>query len=387
MKVTIPKKTGERPNGFSNAPISLERPTVAEVTKDSYLKMKLRSTPTDADSPTYELEICYFKSGTPEEWLKFKKNLNRVIIGQNLTTGPTQYAMARRLLLGNCLAVFNNKAEELQNETVSNFKLCLKAVAKDVFPPKALMTQKRYMRRVLRKPKEMKIREYFTRYRELNNYLEEFPPFKDGQKLPEDELMEHAEFAIPNAWQKQMVLQGFNPVEHSLQEFIEFCERLEVSEDIYDGAHTKGQKTKFQKESSSNSNPQKETGKPFNKKRKHTNYFCLYHGNNTSHNTDDCKILKAQAERMAAAHKNAGKNTWSREKANKEKEENDKKKKAFQSYVTEIVVQANKKLKQDHNEAGASSFNLDSFNYEEFCDLPVSDDSDMATANNESSDA
>ena len=71
-----------------------------------------------------------------------------------------------------------------------------------------------------------KTRDNCARYAEKNKYLEEFPPFRGKQQvLPEDEILEHLEFAIQNSWQKQMVLRGFNTLERSTDDFIEFCER------------------------------------------------------------------------------------------------------------------------------------------------------------------
>ena len=69
------------------------------------------------------------------------------------------------------------------------------------------------MRRMLQKPQGMKIQDYFGCYLELNNYLEMFPLFNGAnQKMPMDEILEHAKFAIPSLWQRQFVLQGFNTV-------------------------------------------------------------------------------------------------------------------------------------------------------------------------------
>ena len=51
-------------------PIGLDRPTETEVDKNEQLTFKLRSVPTQANSPTYELSIRYFRTGTPEEWLR-----------------------------------------------------------------------------------------------------------------------------------------------------------------------------------------------------------------------------------------------------------------------------------------------------------------------------
>ena len=230
MKVAIPKiKNNKRKTGFPPPPIPLERSAYKDLQKDDYLTMKLRSIPNKSNSPVYELNVPYYKDGTPEEWLKFLVNLKKIIIGQDLTTGVTQFAMARRFLMGDTLAQFNKKSEELKEEAIKdaaegttistssietpdNLKKCLEAVTKTVLPLKALQTQKRYMRRMLRKPQGMKIRDYFGRYLELNNYLDMFPPFKENQKMPIDEILEHAEFVIPSLWQRQFVLQGFNAV-------------------------------------------------------------------------------------------------------------------------------------------------------------------------------
>ena len=111
--------------------------------------------------------------------------------------------MARRLLIGESLAHFEKKAETFVEtdgegnkttceETLDNFELALQAVTMTVFPKKSLTTQKRYMRRIMRKPRDMKTRDYCARYAEINKYLEEFPLFKGKQQvLPEDEILEH----------------------------------------------------------------------------------------------------------------------------------------------------------------------------------------------------
>ena len=251
--MTIPKRSSKTPAGFAPPPIPLERPVTKELEKDDYVSLKLKTVPRSSTSAEYSLNVPYFRSGTPEEWLKFLTNMERVFIGQNLSTGPHKFSMARRLLIGESLSHFEKKAEsfvevveQVENchKSIENFEKCLQAVTMTVFPQKALMTQKRYMRRIMRKPRAMKTRDYCARYAEINKYLEEFPPFKGKQQaIPQDEILEHLEFAIPSSWQKQMVLQGFNTLERSVEDFIEFCERLEFSKQIYDSSHSStGQK-------------------------------------------------------------------------------------------------------------------------------------------------
>ena len=48
--------------------------------------------------------------------------------------------------------------------------------------------------------------------------------------LPTDELMDIAEFSIPATWQKTMIMHGFDPANHTIHKFIEFCKRIEFAE-------------------------------------------------------------------------------------------------------------------------------------------------------------
>ena len=121
MKVAIPKvKNNNRKTGFPPPPIPLEQSAYKDLQKDDYLTMKLWSIPNKSNSPVYKLNVPYYKDRTPEEWLKFLINLNKIIIGQDLSTGTTQFAMARRFLMGNTLAQFNKKLEELKEEAIKD---------------------------------------------------------------------------------------------------------------------------------------------------------------------------------------------------------------------------------------------------------------------------
>ena len=283
----------KKDSGFPPPPIPLEEPDKKKTTKDSVLELKLRSNPTDEKSG-YILKVPYFKEGTPEEWLAFKTKLRDVFVGQQLTTGPMQYQMARRLLKGEPLQKFNRKAENLGNKTVLNFNACLRAVCESVFLNLVLKHQKRYMCRVLRKSKEMSMKAYYARFQELNRYLEKFPPFGVRKKLPNDEVLEHKEFVIPNSWQKQMILQGFNAVEKTNDKFIEFCKRIETAESIQSFVLKKSQKGKSENGNSEDPGSQVSTGrtKKGRKCKANSLYYCLYHGENTTHNTDQCRVMK-----------------------------------------------------------------------------------------------
>ena len=316
MRLSVSPPVKQMPNSFSRlatAPgsqkgsqrqyvppaISLERPKARNYQKNDVLSLKLRSNPANADSQTYELTVPFFRSGTPEEWLIVKRGIIKIMTGQNITTGPGQYAMSRRILDGDALARFNAKATELGNETVANHTTCLNAVTEHVFPQRALQYQRRYMRRYLRKPAGMTTREFNARLQELNAYLDEFPPFGgNAQRLADDDLSEVLEFAIPNSWQRTMVLQGFNASERSTTDIVEFCERLEFTETL-SGDINPGKI--FQADSKSSKKHGKSQGKTsdeatINKKRK-THKYCPLHDTN-GHDISECKVLLNQAKKM-----------------------------------------------------------------------------------------
>ena len=72
----------------------------------------------------------------------------------------------------------------------------------------------------------MTVREFAARLNKINEYLSDFPPSTENNKLLMDKLMDIAKFSVPAMWQKTMIMHGFDPANHTIQEFIEFCEEL-----------------------------------------------------------------------------------------------------------------------------------------------------------------
>ena len=116
------------------------------------------------------------------------QNIKTVIAGQNATQGPSKYALLRRLLQSDALAAFERATLLHGNEMNDNFTHCLNDLTHHIFPTHALSTQKCYMSHVLRKPRDMKAREFMSRLVKLNDLLTEFPPFMEDQKISDDEL-------------------------------------------------------------------------------------------------------------------------------------------------------------------------------------------------------
>ena len=291
-------------------PIALIRADNATLREGQYHTYKLRTNPTSATSSTYELDVPLFSTGTVEEWLRFRNNLGRVVRGQNATGPGAKFALARRLLESEALlATFNNHAAT-DTETNETFEECLDKVGNLIFPKRALQSQKRYMRRNLRKPGTMKTCTYVARIMELNNYLPLFPRLADGvepTKLAEDEIKDLLEFGMPKSYQRAMALQGFDPMIHTITEFVEFCERLEAVE-TYDaptkpagnlkGSNKTSNKNSKRKREGNTANPVSETDT--------ANYFCLLHGDNPTHNTDNCYALKNSVKKMKSGTESTG---------------------------------------------------------------------------------
>ena len=372
---------------FCPPPVLLKPTEQSEPKKGDFLKIALRTNPTDSSSDTYSLNIRHFRTGTPEEFLKWRKDYDMVIRGQNLTNGPAKYAMARTLLQGDALRVFNNAASTESTETNENFQKVLNALTRHIFPRKALVRQKRYMRRQMRKPYNMKIRTYVARVREMNDDFPLYPPFDKDASLPDDELADIIEAGIPNSWQKAMLLHNFDVADKSTDELVEFCERLETAEEIYGGTHHPNKKR-----TRSNGNPKdaKKNGSKhsakykshFNKKNRHDDdKDCPLHKDGT-HTQQECKVLNQQAENMrniAQVHwdKNArwqrkkpyGNKTWKRPK------DDDKKPNDLNTMIETIVekkLSQKRKSTDDDNGANRSG----TFSIEQLSMKSDSDDSD-----------
>eukprot|EP00957_Ditylum_brightwellii_P009693 730632-Ditylum_brightwellii.AAC.1 len=97
---------------------------------------------------------------TPKEWIKFQCGLQAVLKGQNVTQGPPSYTVAKALLKGDALTVFEQAEIDHGMLSVAYFELCLDDVAEHVFPKKAGQTQRRYMHRNLWFVGKMTIKEW-----------------------------------------------------------------------------------------------------------------------------------------------------------------------------------------------------------------------------------
>ena len=132
------------------------------------------------------------------------------------------------------MSKYNTTQETHRNQTVDHFKLIAADLTAHVFPIKSYVIQKRYMKKFIKKPRDMKTCALVSRIQELNNYLPSFPPSASETvpaKLPDDKLKEIVYNALPSSWQVAMTTQGFDYPNEDIKDIIGFCERYEILEE------------------------------------------------------------------------------------------------------------------------------------------------------------
>jgi hypothetical protein len=163
------------------------------MTKTSYedsICHEVKYNPADKNSESYKLYIKPFLHGMAEQWLKFMDRLNLVIHGIGLDNDcPPSFNVTCSSLKGEALCIFNDKSVEQKEETTDSHIQCLQAITEHVFPKhNPLHKQKTFMcNHVFLHLNDRMISEFYARWIKLNNYLDEFPPFRSNQCFTEDQ--------------------------------------------------------------------------------------------------------------------------------------------------------------------------------------------------------
>jgi hypothetical protein len=328
----IPRKTNNGRSPSMGNMVATRPPIplipVEELTSktDEAMKFKLLSVPGKKGSPTFEMVMNPFRSGTPEEYIKTLISLDQVCKGQDLKEAKEKYVMARRVFLGETLTAFNNAAAKVSSlddqsdlgaESEENYKKVLSEVGRAVFPINAYALQKQAMRRFMRKPKDMNIRSYVERMLELNKYLVYFP-VKAGEPaatpMPADDVMDILKFGIPNTWQNRMIELGFDAQASTTGEFIELCMRISYGESTKDdGSMTKTKPSAGKEGAKSQPQSSGKTAKPSKEANPNASKYCPLHRTN-GHDAKECKVILGQVKRMQSAYDAGGATNAKRQK-------------------------------------------------------------------------
>ena len=226
----------------------------------------------------------------------------------------------------------------------------------------------------------MTVRVYVQHILRINHEeLPRLPPFNPHQSLTVDEIVDIILFGTPKSWQKEMDRQGFDPLEHTVDDIVSFMEQVEATEDHVNSPDKQVVTNKDKKKASTSS---KSNGKGAKK-------FCILHGH--GHATDECDQLNAEAKRLKGgdlpekpkeltqgSFAFSGNKSWSR-KAQDAKKKAKKDLAAFIQAEVKKATSATKRKSDDSSnddEGDLNGFDLADFNYEEMDNLKISGETD-----------
>jgi hypothetical protein len=315
------KKTPYKPSSHFQpvlplVPIELQK-TDKDKTKFITFELKVRAGAVAGAGNTYKMSVGKFEQGSPQEWMDAMTKL-REIWKQNSVNGPhDRAATVAAVLQGDSLTAFETALEDARVDpdpgnpapiamTTEHIEIALRAVTTITFPFRALEVQKQWMLRSMKKPYDLTTRNTAAALSKLNNYLPYFPTGTATSKFSEPELIGLLEWSLPNSWRKQMDLRGFIPSLGTKEELIAHCERIERNEIPTNDREKKNnnnnknnKKIKFAKFENNN---KKNGGE--NVPTKDGSFHCSRCGNNATHNTDRCYILKNLARKEGQANGN-----------------------------------------------------------------------------------
>jgi hypothetical protein len=209
----------------------------------------------------------------------------------------------------------------------------------------------------------MTIRQWFNHYCRMNwQEIPKLPPtFNATEALSMDESIDILLFSTPKSWQAEMERHNFDPYSKQLSEVIDFCENLENAERIDGKPNPKGK---------ANGNDSKKSSTNKKKRRNEdADYYCSYHGSNSTHNTDKCKVLKNMISEAKGKDSSKSKNkSWSR----KASDAKDKSKKELNALVREMIKEElacfskdeQKKRSSDNDDSSVESVDSKISNHE-----------------------
>jgi hypothetical protein len=144
------------------------------------------------------------------------------------------------------------------------------------------------------------ISEFCARWIELNNYLNEFPPFEPNQHFTENETKEIFYNIIPKRWQSYLQRDKFDMIHCSICDFLDIMECYQIANNIdpllKPKDQSKADKNKMNKwTEKSNDKKHKAKSKKNDSDAPAPKKSCLIHGEDSSPMTDECQTMCEQA--------------------------------------------------------------------------------------------
>ena len=273
-------------------------------------------------------------------------------------------------------AAYNNAARP--DHSNAEIEAGMNHVIESMSPYKALARVKRWARRKCRKPADMTIRAFYGHLVRINTEeIPLMPPlFDNTQSITDDELTEIMLYAIPNSWKKHLDVQGKDPDTMRSYQFLILLEQFEAAEKAESSKNNISSFTPAE-ENSKGKKKKKYSGKSMKKGHQKGNgkKFCLHHGQNETHTTNECKVLKSMSESIQKGGDNKNK-TWKRNKDGEKKDLKCFTEDASKDPPKESTLKKRKVIVDSDDEEGE----LRNFEFDQMADLKLSDDDNTAVS-------
>jgi hypothetical protein len=272
-------------------------------------EVKTKAGGNNRSTNTHKRSLRMFEEGSPQQWLELMEEVRRIWTQNSTTDGFDRAATLRAVLKGESLVAFEAALDDSRTDTETqeqadideeHVEEAISQVTKTIFPHRALELQQLWMERYMRKPEDMTTRKMASAITRINNYLPMFPDANPESKFPETKLIGLLEWSLPESWRAKFDLDGYRPSLHSKTRLIEECEAIERNMKEYGNEERNNRKQK----SDNHNTKEKKVG---GSKDGNNRFYCSECGQNNSHTTKRCRILRKRAQQQASpANKSYG---------------------------------------------------------------------------------
>ena len=303
---------------------------------------------------TYKRKVARFTGGTPAEWIAVLEALDEIFLQNSVSAPLDRENVIRTILRGDSWTAFESSVQESRVNpaapavplplTIEMVDTALKAVSNEVFPHRALTNQVGWMKRRMRKPATMSIRQYVASVTQMNGKLIRFPGATDSDLFDAPNLLELLEFSVPDTWRAKFDLAGYIPTNHDKTRLVMEGEQIERAANLVKAAAIKpkqhsaaagktgSNRNKAHRGNKPNNGPAS-AGSPAVKHKPPTKVDSVgknFSGNKfrkelfaISKNKDRVAVIDQYTAVLEAERKKAVRRTTARKKANKTKKEPD----------------------------------------------------------------
>ena len=152
------------------------------------MKIILRHNLRNTTSETYKFKVGTFNSGHPEEILQLLTKFDKAVVRTGTSSNVGNITFMKTLLWCEVLREYDWIIVTFGGTTVTHLQDIRKLLIKYLFPINARVKQKRAMRRMMRKPRGVKLQQFAARLQALINLLPKIPESEKSRNIPQEDI-------------------------------------------------------------------------------------------------------------------------------------------------------------------------------------------------------